>query len=161
METRPATTESSGPRPLPEHLKDLFHEYFPEVDLDRVCMYDTLPWIARFAPISVRAMALGRSIYFDDDFDPHSADGIATIGHELAHVSQWRRTGGVVLGPISFAIMYVGEYALNRFRGMSRYDAYRAIRFEQEAERFERSIRNTLDGGPPTVRLEEKEDAFP
>lgn len=157
MEPQPVTTKSPGHRPLPDHLKDLFREYFPDVDLDRIRVYDFLPWIARFAPISVRAMALGRNIYFDGNFDPFSADGIATIGHEIAHVSQWRRTGGLILGPVSFAIVYVWEYTVSRLRGMSRYDAYRAIRFEREAERFERSIRNTLGTG----RLKRQEVAFP
>lgn len=146
---RPTTPRSS--RPLPAHLKVLFREYFPDVDLDRVRVHDALPWIARFAPISVRAMALGRRIYFDGDFDPDSIEGIATIGHELVHVSQWRRTGGFLaraLGPVGFAARYVGEYALNRLRGMSRCDAYRAIRFEREAERFERSVRDLLAGSP-------------
>lgn len=161
METQPGTHVPLDPEPLPAHLKDLFREYYPDVDLDRVRVHDTIPWIARFAPISVRAMALGRNIYFDGNFDPFSADGIATIGHELVHVSQWHRTGGFVLGPVGFAIGYVRAYALNRLRGMSRYDAYRAIRFEREAERFERSIRNTLGGGPATGRPEGQEVAFP
>ena len=141
---------SASPRPLPAHLKDLFREHFPDVDLDRVRVHDTLPWIARFAPVPVRAMALGRDVYFDGDFDPHTADGIATIGHELVHVSQWGRTGGFLaraLGPIGFAATYVGEYALNRLRGMGKCDAYRAIRFEREANRFEGSMRDIL-GGP-------------
>lgn len=125
-------------------MKDLLREYFPDVDLDRVRVHDTLPWIARFAPISVGAMALGRNIYFDGNFDPSSADGIATIGHELVHVSQWHRTGGFLPGPVSFAILYIWEYAVNRLRGMSRCNAYRGIRFEQEAERFGESIRDTL-----------------
>lgn len=143
-------TTPRNSRPLPAHLKDLFREHLPDVDLDRVRVHETLPWIARFAPISVRAMALGRDIYFDGDFDPHSADGIATIGHELLHVSQWGRTGGFlarVVGPVGFAARYVGEYALNRLRGMGKCDAYRAIRFEREAKRFERSIRDILAGG--------------
>jgi hypothetical protein len=148
METQPGMSEPPGPGPLPDHLRDLFHEYFPDVDLDRVRVHDTLPWVAQFAPISVRAMALGRNIYFDGDFDPYSADDVATIGHELVHVSQWRRTGGFFLGPVSFAVLYIWEYALNRGRGMSRCDAYREIRFEREAERFERSIRDTLGGAP-------------
>jgi len=141
---------SASPRPLPAHLKELFREHFADVDLDRVRVHDALPWIAQFAPVSIRAMALGRHIYFDGDFDPHSADGIATIGHELVHVSQWGRTGGFlarVLGPIGFASMYVGEYALNRLRGMSRYDAYRRIHFEREAAIFERAIGDILGGG--------------
>lgn len=146
-------------RPLPDHLKDFFGEYFPDVDLEGVRVHDTLPWIARFAPIPVRAMALGRNIYFDGNFDPGSADGIATIGHEIVHVSQWRRAGGFVLGPICFAITYVGEYARNRLRGLSKCDAYRAIRFEREAERFERSIRGTIGGAPGAPRLAAKEIA--
>lgn len=160
METQPGMPEAPHHDPLPGHLKDLFRECFPDVDLDRVRVHDTLPWIARFAPISVGAMALGRNIYFEGNFDPFSADGIATIGHELVHVSQWRGTGGFLLGPVSFAIMYVWEYVLNRLRGMGRYDAYRAIRFEREAERFERSIRNILGGGPATGRLEWQEVAL-
>ena len=145
MDPTPAH-DPSRPRFLPDHVKTLFRESFPDVDLDRVRVHHTLPWIARVAPISVRAMALGRNIYFDGNFDPVSADGIATIGHELVHVSQWRRTGGFLVGPVSFAVMYVWEYALNRLRGMRRYDAYRGIRFEREAERFERSIGDLLVG---------------
>lgn len=145
-------TTPPGPRPLPAHLKDFFRDHLPDVDLDRVRVHDTLPWIARFAPIPVRAMALGRDIYFGGgNFDPHSADGVATIGHELMHVSQWGGTGGFLaraLGPIGFAATYVGEYALNRLRGMSRCEAYRGIRFEREAKRFECFIRDILGGAP-------------
>ncbi len=133
----------SAPAPLPDHVKARFSDSFPDVDLDRVRVHDTLPWIARFAPIQVRAMALGRNIYFDDGCDPHSLDGIATIGHELVHVAQWRRTGGFLLGPLTFAARYVGGYLLNRLRGMGKYDAYRSLHFEREAERFERSIRES------------------
>lgn len=151
METQHGKADRRRPEALPDHLKDLFRGFFPDVDLDRVRVHDTLPWIARFAPISVRAMALGRDIYFDGNFDPDSAGGIATIGHELVHVSQWRRTGRFLeraLGPISFAARYLGAYAVNRLRGMGKWDAYRAIRFEREAERFERSIRDILGRGP-------------
>lgn len=135
------------PRPLPDRLQDLFRDAFPDVDLGRVRVHDSLPWIARFAPISVRAMALGRDLYFDGNFDPDSVDGVATIGHELVHVSQWRRPGGLIaraLGPVSFAARYVGQYAVNRLRGMSRCDAYRSIHFEREAKRFERTVADTL-----------------
>lgn len=160
METQPGTPQPPVPGSLPDHVKDLLREYFPDVDIDRVRVHHTLPWIARFAPISVRAMALGRNIYFDGNFDPVSADGIATIGHELVHVSQWHRTGGFLLGPVSFAVTYVWDYALNRLRGMSRYDAYGAIRFEQEAVSFERSIRGALGGAPGAPRLAAKEVAI-
>lgn len=137
----------SSAKSLPDELKDLFRDAFPELDLDRVRVHDRLPWIARLAPVSVRAMVLGRDIYIDRGYDPTSLDDLVTIGHELVHVSQWCRTDHPLaraLEAIGFAASYVGQYAANRLRGMRKVEAYRAIRFEREARRFERAIRDVL-----------------
>lgn len=137
----------SSSRSLPDELKAFFRDAFPDVDLDRVRVHDRLPWIARFAPISVRGMALGRDVYLDGGYDSTSVDDLATIGHELVHVSQWCRAHHPLaraLGAIGFAASYVGLYALNRLRGMREVEAYREIRFEREARRFERAVRAVL-----------------
>ena len=50
------------------------------------------------ASLGARAFAHGSDIYMDRDlYDPHSADGWALLGHELAHVRQTRR--GWTLAP--------------------------------------------------------------
>jgi hypothetical protein len=50
------------------------------------------------------------------------------IVHELMHIEQWRR-----LGAFRHITQYVGDYLRRRFRGFGHWEAYQAIRLEQEA----------------------------
>ena len=50
------------------------------------------------------------------------------IVHELAHSAQWKR-----LGWVGFSFAYLRDYLRRRLRGMSHQEAYRANRFEVEA----------------------------
>jgi predicted SprT family Zn-dependent metalloprotease len=50
------------------------------------------------------------------------------IVHELMHVEQWRRLGGV-----RHSSQYMWDYVRNRLGGAKHWDSYRAIRLELEA----------------------------
>ena len=57
------------------------------------------------------------------------------IVHELVHIEQWRRFGGVTL-----IRRYVGDYLRARLRGSSHWDAYRGVRTEVEARAAARLV---------------------
>jgi hypothetical protein len=80
-------------------------------------------WLRPFLHRRTIAITLGRRIYVAAG---HATD--ALLRHELVHV---RQAGE--LGVLRFLWRYVAEYVRNRRRGMTHYDAYRAISFEAEA----------------------------
>lgn len=94
--------------------------------------------------IEAGAVAGPSSIYFKEAlYRPDSAEGLVKIAHELKHVEQYRR-----LGTVRFLWRYVRGYARNRLSGMSRYEAYQHIEFEQEAFAFETMVRGRLGQRP-------------
>ncbi|MBI2213143.1 MAG: DUF4157 domain-containing protein [Acidobacteria bacterium] len=97
-------------------------------------------------PLLIRgtiAITLGRRVYLGRELlRAASADVAAIVAHELAHVRQFAR-----VGPARFAWRYLRDYARNRRRGMSAYDAYVAIPFEVEARLAENRIRSTTAHG--------------
>jgi hypothetical protein len=64
-----------------------------------------------------------------------SEDARRIVAHELAHVGQYARDGFV-----PFLYRYVADYLSGRFRGLSHFDAYAAIPYEQEAQLAEKLI---------------------
>jgi hypothetical protein len=62
------------------------------------------------------------------------------IVHELMHIEQWRR-----LGAFRHVSQYVGDYLRQRLSGIGHWEAYRAIRLEQEAREVAASVNI---GGP-------------
>jgi hypothetical protein len=96
-------------------------------------------WIARLlssralAGTEIGAITLGKTIYFrnPDLYDPHTAQGLAFLAHEIKHVEQFERHGIV-----GFYIKYVRDY----FRG-----GYgRGIEFEDEAYEFQQVVARHL-----------------
>jgi hypothetical protein len=72
----------------------------------------------------VAAMTLGRWVLVRRG---READ-VALLAHELVHVEQWRRLGGV-----RFLARYVGEHLRLRVAGRPHWAAYAAISLEVEA----------------------------
>lgn len=58
------------------------------------------------------------------DKEPHPC----ILNHEAIHLAQIRRNGIA-----RFYLVYVGEYAIGRLKGMQHDEAYRNISFELEA----------------------------
>ncbi len=55
--------------------------------------------------------------------------------HELTHLEQWRRLGG-----LRHALQYVGDYLRLRVAGRRHWEAYRAVRLEVEARQTARLV---------------------
>jgi hypothetical protein len=96
-------------------------------------------WIARllssrtFAGTAIGAITLGRTIYFRDPelYEPHTAQGLAFLAHEIKHVEQFER-----LGLVGFYAKYIADY----FRG-----GYgREIEYEDEAYEFQQVVSRHL-----------------
>lgn len=82
--------------------------------------------VVPFLTPGVAAMTLGRWILTRHG---HEHDE-ALVAHELVHVRQWRE-----LGAMRFVWRYLSAYVQGRRRGLSHWQAYRAIPLEQEARR--------------------------
>jgi Domain of unknown function (DUF4157) len=91
--TRPAhnlyARNASAPRGLTEREKAALAPYIPEVDLNRAVLHvDRVP---RYLPRRYAAIVRGNHIYFRAGVYPGpTREGIALLGHELAHVGQYR-----------------------------------------------------------------------
>jgi hypothetical protein len=87
-------------------------------------------WLARVWGSGVDAMALPRVIFASAAaFDRIVAGEAATLlVHESVHIDQWRRHGVAL-----FLTRYLSDYLRGRAVGLPHRPAYRAIRFEREA----------------------------
>lgn len=95
------------------------------------------------------AITFGNDIYFRDKaaYDTKTAKGLARIGHEVTHSTQYEALGGEV----NFLKEYVREYNYLRSIGYDAQSAYRNISFEVIAYARENAIARTLTaaGVPP------------
>ena len=118
----------------------------PRVDPTHVEVRVAPPWFRRFWVKGIAAVALPNGIYvqpavmerFRSAAEPERSGKL--IVHELMHIEQWRRSG-----PIRHLGQYIADYARNRWKGSGHWEAYRAIRIEQEA----RDIAAAVTGGGP------------
>ncbi|MDH3976734.1 MAG: MopE-related protein [Deltaproteobacteria bacterium] len=121
-----------GLEKLPECVTKLLSPYFDGLDLKQIEIHEgTFPWHVRwFSAVEPDAYtADANNIYFKSgQYDPESAKGISLIAHELVHCEQYKKEG-----KYEFRNKYLEEYLINRMKGMSKYDAYRNISFEQVA----------------------------
>jgi hypothetical protein len=116
--------DPTGLAPLPDCTKAALSPYFSKETLDSVDVQMGIPKYVRGTP---DAYTSGNTIYFSDGYyNPGTSAGIALIGHETTHVQQYATV------PF-FRTRYLGQYARNRAKGMSDYDAYRNISFESDA----------------------------
>ena len=90
---------------------------------------------------SIVAMTMPWAIYVHPDIWDRFTTGAEPkrdgplIVHELMHVEQVRRQG-----PLTHSIRYVSDYLRGRLSGLRHWDAYRAVRFEEEARAAARLV---------------------
>lgn len=123
--------------PLPDDLRAALAPHFPDHDLCRVLIHQSIPWhVRRFARVAPEAYTSGNHIYFaPGKYDPSSVEGIATIAHELTHSQQYKK-----YGRFRFRLRYLKYYFENKRKRMDDYNAYEQIPFEREAYDKEREI---------------------
>jgi RHS repeat-associated protein len=130
--------DPNGLDPLSQCVKDLLKGYFGGFDLNKIDVHQGLPWWVRSG---VGAITLGNDIYFaPGEYDPYSAAGIALIGHEVTHSTQFATQGSS-----EFYRNYVGDYLENRLHGQSDREAYRNIGAEKEARARESQVEKDLN----------------
>lgn len=115
-----------------------------EIEADGGTVYPGFPWWLRFV-LSRRTLAItiGHRIYLGRELLARGADEIeAIVVHELEHVRQFAR-----VGLMRFAWQYARDYARNRRRGLSSFEAYEAISFEVEARVAENRLRRAKENG--------------
>jgi hypothetical protein len=128
--------------------------YFPGIDLTQVNIHEGIPSYVVGDP---GAYTEGNDIYFKPgEYDPYSVQGLADIGHELTHVTQYAK-----LGRARFQNSYLSQYFRLRDAGLGHDAAYRAISFEKQAFKMGEIIKNDLgnlmrqvgrQGGDPCPR---------
>ena len=134
--------DPSGEEPLEPSLLQFFNAFydadFSSVDLEK-------GFLAHLITDKANAtMTFGDTILLTskdtEELDAKTPDGIATLGHELAHVLQYW-----VLGNARFLDAYLQQYKYNREAGMSDYKAYRNTIAEDAAWKVESVIRDFLN----------------
>ncbi len=118
----------------------------PHVDPTTVRVKVASAWFRRFWAKGIAAVALPTGVFvrpgvmerFRSGAEPERSGRL--IVHELMHIEQWRR-----LGAVRHITQYVGDYLRHRLRGFGHWEAYRAVRLEQEARAAASSVKF---GGP-------------
>jgi hypothetical protein len=115
---------------LPLYIKKLLAPYFPEIDLEDICIREPIPW---YVPMKAIAYANRNRIYFAPGcYDPDSLEGIAVIAHELSHCAQYKS-----YGTWKFRLLYINSWLRELWRHGSFDKAYSQNRFEVAARAIE------------------------
>lgn len=118
----------------------------PRVDPAKVKVRVASKLFRRFWAKGIVAVALPTGVFvqpavmdrFRTGAEPERSGRL--IVHELMHIEQWRR-----LGAIRHITQYVGDYLRHRVRGFGHWEAYQAIRLEEEA----RDVASQVEFGGP------------
>lgn len=77
-------------RPLTDHETRALRPYIPQADLQDVRIHEGV--VPFYLPRRYIGIARGNHVYFrPGSYTPHTATGLALLGHELVHVGQYRR----------------------------------------------------------------------
>jgi hypothetical protein len=121
---------------------DAVRRALPRVEPYAVPVRVASPAFRRFWAKGIAAVAMPWAIYVTEPVYARTQEG-AEVGrdgplivHELAHIDQFIR-----LGPIRHVVRYVGDYVRGRVRGLSHWEAYRAVRLEVEAREIAAGFR--------------------
>lgn len=112
-----------------------------DLDLSEVSVRMMPHWMQIALGTSVGAITVGNNIFVAQDRYESVVSGKnpALLLHELVHVDQWRREGGV-----AFMSRYATEYVRYRMIGLDHRTAYCSIGFEVAAydatERVHRDV---------------------
>lgn len=118
---------------MPDYIKALLAPYFPELELEDVCIREGIP---RYVPMNAAAYTNRNHIYFAPGrYDPDSLEGIAMIAHELAHCAQYKN-----YGVWRFRVLYIGSWLIELWRHRSLNQAYSQNRFEVAAREVEERV---------------------
>ncbi len=125
------------PDRLPREARQLLAPFFPGFNLGRVRIYERIPWFVLGKPVGY---ANRHKIYLAPGaYQTASVGGIALLAHEIAHCRQYSE-----YGTWRFRATYLFSYFKNRWRGMSRREAYLNIPFEIEAREIEAKVYSEL-----------------
>ena len=114
--------------------QDLLRSVIPRVRPDLVAVRVGPAWFRLFWGRKIAAIALPWGIYVRPAVMTRLQTGAEPvrnarlITHELVHVEQWRRFGGLRL-----IARYAGDYVGGLVRTRSHWEAYRGVRTEVEA----------------------------
>jgi RHS repeat-associated protein len=88
-------TDPLGLRPLTDCEKRRLAQFIPKIDLDNADVHPgEVPWYFHLVSKDYEGITRGNDIYFRPGvYDPTTVDGLATLGHELVHVGQYRNGG--------------------------------------------------------------------
>ncbi|MFQ5555142.1 MAG: hypothetical protein ACE5GC_07230 [Acidimicrobiia bacterium] len=112
----------------------VLRQVLPRVDPGAVWVRVAPSWFRALWGQRIAAVCMAWGVYVRPDvMDRHRAgtDPVRTahlMVHELTHLEQWRRLGGV-----RHTMRYAGDYLRSRFAGKAHRAAYRAVRLEVEA----------------------------
>ena len=123
---------------------DAVRRALPSVEPYAVPLRVARPGFRRFWAKGIAAVAMPWAIYLTEPIFARvetgaegGRDGLLIV-HELVHIDQYVR-----LGPIRHVVKYIADYLRGRFRGLSHWEAYRAVSLEVEA----REIAATFQSG--------------
>jgi hypothetical protein len=118
---------------LPEYVKRLLAPYFPEIEMEDICVREGIPW---YVPMNVVAYTNRNHIFFARGrYDPDSLEGIAVIAHELAHCAQYKSYGAW-----RFRVLYAGHWLRGLWLYWSFDKAYSRNHFEVAARAVEERV---------------------
>jgi hypothetical protein len=85
-------TDPLGLRPLTDCEKRKLAPFIPKIDLDNADVHPgQVPWYFHLVSNDFEGITRGNDIYFRPGvYDPTTVEGLATLGHELVHVGQYR-----------------------------------------------------------------------
>ena len=112
----------------------ILNDFMPRVDPERVTVRVASPLFRRFWAKGIAAVTLPNGVFVQPSVMKRfrrgtNPDRVAKlIIHELMHLEQWRRLGG-----LRHSTQYMYDYLRNRRSGGKHWDSYRAIRLEIEA----------------------------
>jgi hypothetical protein len=99
------------------------------VNPDTINIWPASPLFRLFWRKGIEGVTYWRYVIVDADVLRGDRNRLARLViHELVHVHQFS-----TVGYLPFVFSYVRQYLFGRLRGLSGYDAYRAISFEREA----------------------------
>jgi RHS repeat-associated protein len=146
----PQNPAQNEPQPLSDCVKNLLAKYFDRGLLDSIRIHTN--GLPSFVPNRMAAYTSRDNVYYaQGQYDPHSARGIAIIGHEATHAEQYRQNGNLRFkAKYLFSSLVAGADVTYGGRGsvMPRFDsaqAYYGNKYEKEAQRREQQILNDLD----------------
>jgi hypothetical protein len=133
---------SARGEPLEAAARDLLEAVFA-AELGDVRLHRGRVARAVAGALGATAVTFGRRVLLaagaDGGGGRPSAEGVALLAHEVAHVIQYRREGWA-----GMLARYLGAYLVARLRGRTHAEAYRGLRHEREATAWGGVVRDLL-----------------